>query len=218
MAIDPPIDPDRAAREAGHTLLMRTAYFVAGRAVAAAAREKRVVGAKITSEPFQDGAATTSMGSGVIPGGTASVDFAEPIHVAPMALMDAYPFVVYAGPWAQSRIQMKECRTRGHRECRGDGTQHDQAALEAEDDEHCRSRALDDLLDENQEWSALVSGLPPGDAAENSLHEDLMPRWDRELDRLWPAIAAVADLLVNNGEVDGDTVHQLVGPARDEQP
>ena len=45
-----------------------------------------------------------------------------------------------------------------------------------------------------------------------------MPRWDRELDRLWPAIATVADFLLQNGEVDGDTVHRVVWPSQDGQP
>ena len=57
--------------------------------------------------------------------------------------------------------------------------------------------------------------LPPGNAAENSLHEDLMPRRDSELDRLWPAIATVAGLLWHDGVVVGRTVHQLVWPSRD---
>lgn len=218
MATDQPDDPDRVAGEAGRTFLTRTAYFVAGRAAAAAARGKRVVVARITSPPFQDGAAGASPGAGILPGEAASVEFAEPIHVAPMALMDAYPFVVYAGPWAQSRARMEECRSRGHRECRGDDAQHDREAPDVADDEHCRTAALDDLLDDSQEWSALVNGLPSGDAAENALHEDLIPRWDHELDRLWPAIAEVADLLVRNGEVDGNTVHEIVRPSQDDQP
>ena len=214
MSSDQHDDPDRAVIESGRTFVMRTAYFVAGRAVAATARESPVVAAKITSAPFQ--AASSSPWAGSLPGGAASVWFAEPIHVQPMALMDVYPFVVYAGPWAQSRVQMEDCRSRGHQECRSDGAAVDREALGAEDDEHCRSRVLDGLLDESAEWSALVNGLPSGDAAENSLHEDLMPRWDRELDRLWPAIATVADLLLHNGEVDGGTVHQLVWPSRDD--
>lgn len=214
MSTDQPDDPDGAAIESGRTVLLGTAFFVAGRAVAATAREKRVVTATITSEPFPDGAATTSPGSGPLHGVDASVLFAEPIHVEPMALMDAYPLVVYAGPWAQSRVQMQDCRSRGHRECRGDGAEDDGAAPDAEDDESCRSQCLEALLDESEEWSALLGGLPPGDAAEDSLRETLMPRWDRELDLLWSAIAAVADLLLHTGEVDGDTVHELVWPSQ----
>lgn len=213
MASDQFDDPDRAGIDSGHTFVIRTAYFVAGRAVAATAREKPVVAAKITSAPFRD--ASTSPWAGTLPDGAASVWFAEPIHVQPMALMDAYPFVVYAGLWAQSRVQMLDCRSRGHQECRSDGAAVDQDAPDAQDDEHCRIRVLEGLLEESAEWSALVSGLPPGDTAENSLHEDLMPRWDNELDRLWPAIAAVAGLLLHNGEVDGSTVHELVWPPRD---
>ena len=85
MATDLPDDPDRAASEAGRTFLTRTAYFVAGRAVAAAARQKRVVAATITSTPFLEGAAGSSPGAGILPGLAASVEFAEPIHVEPMA-------------------------------------------------------------------------------------------------------------------------------------
>lgn len=218
MPTDQPGDPDRAATESGRTFLLSTAFFVAGRAVAATAREKRVVAARVTSQPFSDGAAATSPGAEPLHGVDASVWFAEPIHVEPMALMDAYPLVVYAGSWAQSRIQMQDCRSRGHRECRGDGAEEDGAAPAAEDDESCRSQCLEALLDESEEWSALITGLPPGDAAENSLRETLMPRWDRELDLLWPAIAAVADLLLNTGEVDGNTVHQLVRPSQGDQP
>lgn len=216
MSSDLPDDPDRAALESGRVFVVRTAHVVAGRAVAATARGKSVVAAKITSEPFQAGAAT-SPGASPRPMGGASVWFAEPIHVQPMALMDAYPFVVYAGPWAQSRVQMEDCRSRGHRECRGDAGD-DSDAPGADDDESCRGRFVAESLDESEEWSALLGGLPDGDAAENSLHESMMPRWDIELDRLWPAIAAVAGLLLHNGEVDGHTVRQLVRPSDDGHP
>ena len=158
MSSDQPDDPDRAI-ESGRTFVVRTAYFVAGRAVAATARDKRVVAARITSAPFTGG--TLPVG-GDPPGGAASVWFAEPIHVQPMALMDAYPFVVYAGPWAWSRVQMKDCRSRGHRECRGDVAEADRDAPDAQhDDEYCRSQSLGGLLEESEESSALVSGLPP---------------------------------------------------------
>jgi len=215
MSSDQSDDPD--VIESGRTFVMSTAYFVAGRAVAATARQKPIVAAKITSAPFQD--ASTSPWAGTLPEGETSVWFAEPIHVQPMALMDAYPFVVYAGPWAQSRVQMEDCRSRGHRDCRRDVAEEDWGAPDARhDDEYCRNRSLEDLLEESEEWSALVSGLPPGHAGEDSLDEDLMPRWDLELDRLWPAIATVADFLLQGGEVDGNTVHQAVWPSRDDQP
>ncbi|MGB7982800.1 MAG: hypothetical protein WCF36_18620 [Candidatus Nanopelagicales bacterium] len=158
MSSDQHDDSDRAVRESGHTFVTRTAYFVAGRAVAATAREKPVVAAKITSPPYRD--ASTSPWAGTLPEGAASVWFAEPIHVQPMALMDAYPFVVYAGLWAQSHVQMEDCRSRGHQECRSDGAQVDRDALDAEDDEHCRCQVLEGLLGESAEWSALVNGLP----------------------------------------------------------
>lgn len=212
MATDHPDDPDRATIESGRTFVMRTAYFVAGRAVAATEREKAVVSATITSAPFSDDTA------GVRPGGADSVVFTEPIHVEPMSLMDAYPFVVYAGPWAQSRVQMEDCRSRGHQDCRPDAVEDDADALDAEDDQNCRGQTLEGLLVESEEWSALISGLPPGDSAEGALHESLMPRWNKELDGLWPAIAPVADLLLEDGEVDGNTVRQLVQPAEADQP
>ena len=71
MSCDQPDDPDRAAIESGRTFVMRTAYFVAGRAVAATGRDKRLVAARITSAPFND--ASTSPWAGTLPGRATSV-------------------------------------------------------------------------------------------------------------------------------------------------